>query len=86
MNVIPDGPEARNNDDYLTSRRQAWLAFAMTFALMFFDFIVTRGLGVHACRGVGQSSARNGPLRSVRECPLTRSARLLMTASRRFVD
>jgi predicted MFS family arabinose efflux permease len=39
MNVIPDGPEAGNNDDYLTSRRQAWFAFAMTFALMFFDFI-----------------------------------------------
>jgi predicted MFS family arabinose efflux permease len=39
MNVILDGPEAGNNDDYLTSRRQAWFAFAMTFALMFFDFI-----------------------------------------------
>ncbi|MFM0164235.1 Predicted arabinose efflux permease, MFS family [Burkholderia sp. GAS332] len=38
MNVIPDDPEAGNND-YLTSRRQAWFAFAMTFALMFFDFI-----------------------------------------------
>jgi predicted MFS family arabinose efflux permease len=36
--VIPDDPEAGNND-YLTSRRQAWFAFAMTFALMFFDFI-----------------------------------------------
>lgn len=39
MNVIPDGPEAVNHDDYLTGRRQAWFAFAMTFALMFFDFI-----------------------------------------------
>ncbi|MFL9990592.1 MFS transporter [Paraburkholderia sediminicola] len=38
MNVIPDDPEAGNND-YLTGRRQAWFAFAMTFALMFFDFI-----------------------------------------------
>jgi predicted MFS family arabinose efflux permease len=38
VNVIPDDPEAGNND-YLTSRRQAWFAFAMTFALMFFDFI-----------------------------------------------
>ncbi|HKD74566.1 MAG TPA: MFS transporter, partial [Ktedonobacterales bacterium] len=39
MNVIPHGPEASNNDDYLTGRRQVWFAFAMTFALMFFDFI-----------------------------------------------
>ncbi|SDR45838.1 MFS transporter [Paraburkholderia tuberum] len=39
MHVIPDDPEGGNNDDYLTSRRQAWFAFAMTFALMFFDFI-----------------------------------------------
>ncbi|MDM0052894.1 MFS transporter [Variovorax sp. J22R115] len=26
-------------DDYLTSRRQAWFAFAMTFGLMLFDYI-----------------------------------------------
>ncbi|CAE6844766.1 MFS transporter [Paraburkholderia domus] len=39
MHVIPDDPEDGNNDDYLTSRRQAWFAFAMTFALMFFDFV-----------------------------------------------
>ncbi|MFM0115228.1 MFS transporter [Paraburkholderia nemoris] len=39
MHVIPDDPEGGNNDDYLTSRRQAWFAFAMTFALMFFDFV-----------------------------------------------
>lgn len=42
MNVIPDRPEARNNDDYLTSRRQAWFAFAMTFALMFSIFSTDR--------------------------------------------
>lgn len=39
MNVTPHGPEAGNHGDYLTSRRQVWFAFAMTFALMFFDFI-----------------------------------------------
>jgi predicted MFS family arabinose efflux permease len=39
LNVILDGPEAGDNGDYLTSRRQAWFAFAMTFGLMFFDFI-----------------------------------------------
>lgn len=39
MNVIPGDPEASNKDGYLTGRRQAWFAFAMTFALMFFDFI-----------------------------------------------
>ena len=38
MNVIPDGPEA-GSDDYLISKRQAWFAFAMTFALMMFDYI-----------------------------------------------
>ena len=39
MNVIPDGPRAGNDDDYLVSKRQAWFAFAMTFALMMFDYI-----------------------------------------------
>lgn len=39
MNVIPDGPRAGNDDDYLTSRGQAWFAFAMTFTLMLFDYI-----------------------------------------------
>jgi len=38
MNVIPDGPNA-NNDDYLTGKWQAWFAFAMTFTLMLFDYI-----------------------------------------------
>jgi MFS family permease len=28
-----------DNDDYLVPRRQAWFAFAMTFALMLFDYI-----------------------------------------------
>ncbi|MFM0097761.1 hypothetical protein PQQ87_19255 [Paraburkholderia nemoris] len=32
MNGMPDGAGAGNNDDYLTSKRQAWFAFAMTFA------------------------------------------------------
>jgi predicted MFS family arabinose efflux permease len=39
MHLMPDGPEAGNNDSYLTGRRQAWFAFAMTFALMLFDYI-----------------------------------------------
>ena len=39
MNVIPDGPGAGNDDDYLIGKRQAWFAFAMTFALMLFDYI-----------------------------------------------
>lgn len=38
MNVVPDGPDA-GSDDYLTSRGQAWFAFAMTFTLMLFDYI-----------------------------------------------
>ncbi|WP_246327211.1 MFS transporter [Burkholderia guangdongensis] len=36
---MPDGPEVGSGDEYLTSRRRVWFAFAMTFALMFFDFI-----------------------------------------------
>jgi hypothetical protein len=39
MHLMPDGPEAGNNDDYLTSKWQAWFAFAMTFTLMLFDYI-----------------------------------------------
>jgi MFS family permease len=39
MNMMPDGPGAANNDVYLTSRGQAWFAFAMTFTLMLFDYI-----------------------------------------------
>src|SRR5712671_5790865 len=39
MNLMPDGPGAANNDVYLTSRGQAWFAFAMTFTLMLFDYI-----------------------------------------------
>ncbi|WP_433705022.1 MFS transporter [Paraburkholderia sacchari] len=42
MNVIPNDHEASGaseNSGYLTNRRQVWFAFAMTFALMFFDFL-----------------------------------------------
>lgn len=39
MHLMPDGPEAGNNDDYLTGKWQAWFAFAMTFTLMLFDYI-----------------------------------------------
>jgi MFS transporter, Spinster family, sphingosine-1-phosphate transporter len=38
MNMIPEGPEA-GNDDYLISKGQAWFALAMTFGLMMFDYI-----------------------------------------------
>jgi predicted MFS family arabinose efflux permease len=36
---MPDGRGGGDNDGYLTSRGQAWFAFAMTFALMLFDYI-----------------------------------------------
>ncbi|QBQ99929.1 MFS transporter [Paraburkholderia pallida] len=39
MNVLADEPVTTNQDAYLISKRQAWFAFGMTFALMFFDFI-----------------------------------------------
>jgi predicted MFS family arabinose efflux permease len=39
MNLMPDGPTLGGKDAYLTSRGQAWTAFAMTFGLMLFDYI-----------------------------------------------
>jgi predicted MFS family arabinose efflux permease len=39
MSSMPHRPEARANDGYLTSKSQAWFAFAMTFGLMLFDYI-----------------------------------------------
>ena len=38
MNLHAADPCA-DRDDYLVSRPQAWFAFAMTFALMLFDYI-----------------------------------------------
>ena len=39
MHLPPsDGSQARN-DDFLVSKRYAWFVFAMTFALMLFDYI-----------------------------------------------
>lgn len=38
MSVASNDPEDES-DDYLVSKRQAWFAFAMTFALMLFDYI-----------------------------------------------
>lgn len=38
MNLHAADPRA-DHDDYLVSRPQAWFAFAMTFALMLFDYI-----------------------------------------------
>ena len=39
MNTLPYGQQSSDHDIYPTGRRQAWFAFAMTFALMFFDFV-----------------------------------------------
>lgn len=39
MNLHAADPRADNHDGYLVSRPQAWFAFAMTFALMLFDYI-----------------------------------------------
>ena len=39
MNLHPAEPARGERDDYLVSRPQAWFAFAMTFALMLFDYI-----------------------------------------------
>ena len=38
MNAMPDSPEA-GSGGYLTTKGQAWFAFAMTFGLMLFDYI-----------------------------------------------
>jgi MFS family permease len=38
MHHLPDAPAGREND-YLVSRGQAWFAFAMTVALMVFDYV-----------------------------------------------
>ncbi|GCB04230.1 MFS transporter [Ralstonia sp. SET104] len=39
MNLHAADPRPDHHDDYLVSRPQAWFAFAMTFALMLFDYI-----------------------------------------------
>ena len=39
MNLHAADPRADHHDCYLVSRPQAWFAFAMTFALMLFDYI-----------------------------------------------
>jgi len=39
MNLHAADPRADHHDGYLVSRPQAWFAFAMTFALMLFDYI-----------------------------------------------
>ncbi|SPB14628.1 multidrug DMT transporter permease [Caballeronia novacaledonica] len=39
MHLSPDLQSAIHRDRYVTGRREAWFAFAMTFALMLFDFI-----------------------------------------------
>ena len=36
---LPPSDSAEIRGDYLVSRGQAWFAFAMTFALMLFDYI-----------------------------------------------
>jgi hypothetical protein len=39
MSLYPTEHQAADRDDYLVSRPRAWFAFAMTFALMLFDYI-----------------------------------------------
>jgi len=39
MNLNTDRPGLDDRDDYLVGRPRAWFAFAMTFALMLFDYI-----------------------------------------------
>ena len=39
MDLHSAAPRSDDRDGYLVSRRQAWFAFAMTFALMLFDYI-----------------------------------------------
>ena len=39
MNLHSIESTAGGPDDYLVTRSQAWFAFAMTFALMLFDYI-----------------------------------------------
>ncbi|MBP0595478.1 MFS transporter [Paraburkholderia sp. LEh10] len=39
MNLHSAAPRSDDGDGYLVNRRQAWFAFAMTFALMLFDYI-----------------------------------------------
>jgi len=39
MNLHAADPRADHHDGYIVSRPQAWFAFAMTFALMLFDYI-----------------------------------------------
>ena len=41
MSITLDAGAAKpgSPDDYLIGKRQAWFAFAMTFALMLFDYI-----------------------------------------------
>ena len=39
MHAMTDGPGVNKKDDYLYGRGTAWFAFAMTVALMLFDYI-----------------------------------------------
>jgi len=39
MHHISADPQQEDNKDYVVSKRRAWFAFAMTFALMLFDYI-----------------------------------------------
>lgn len=42
MHAMTDGPGVNKKDDYLYGRGTAWFAFAMTVALMLFDYILSR--------------------------------------------
>ncbi|SAK75469.1 transport protein [Caballeronia calidae] len=68
MNLHSAAPRSDDRDGYLVSRRQAWFAFAMTFALMLFDYIdrqVIVSLFPHLKAAWGLSDMQLGSLVSI---------------------
>ncbi|MEI6003095.1 MFS transporter [Paraburkholderia bengalensis] len=68
MNLHSAAPRSDDCDGYLVSRRQAWFAFAMTFALMLFDYIdrqVIVSLFPHLKAAWGLSDMQLGSLVSI---------------------
>jgi MFS family permease len=68
MSFHSTGPQQGGNNDYLVSRPRAWFAFAMTFALMLFDYIdrqVIVSLFPHLKAAWGLSDKQLGALVSI---------------------
>ncbi|CAD6562920.1 spinster family MFS transporter [Paraburkholderia sabiae] len=68
MNLHSAVPQSDDRDGYLVGRRQAWFAFAMTFALMLFDYIdrqVIVSLFPHLKAAWGLSDMQLGSLVSI---------------------